>query len=270
MVMYRPITCICRPPLMTRQPRLLAILQLFEQGQPALTVEDIAAALGMPTSTTYRHVRSLVQGGLLDPVTGAAYALGPGFIRYDRILRQNDELVRIADPVMRDLLDNTKRSATVVLSRRFKDCVMCVHDVTSERRHPGTSYERGVAMPLFLGATSKVILANLPDRTLKGVYLANEKAIKSALDVSEWKDFKAQFRDIRRAGYALTDSEVAAGRVGLAAPISRAGQVVAGLSLVMVPGKAERGKVAQFIPRVMAAAEKISLALTNRAPLISR
>ncbi len=260
------------PPLavMTRQPRLLAILQLFEQGQPALTVEDMAAALGMPTSTTYRHVRSLVQGGLLDPVTGAAYALGPGFIRYDRVLRQNDELVRIADPVMRDLLASTRRSATVVLSRRFKDCVMCVHEVAGDRRHPATSYERGVAMPLFLGATSKVILANLPDRTLKGVYLANERAIKNALHVNDWQDFKTQFRDIRRAGYALTDSEVAAGRVGLAAPISRAGQVVAGLSLVIVPTKTERSKVAQFIPQVIAAAEKISRALSSRAPLISR
>jgi DNA-binding IclR family transcriptional regulator len=255
---------------MTRQPRLLAILQLFEQGQPTLTVEDMAAALGMPTSTIYRHVRSLVQGGLLDPVTGAAYALGPGFIRYDRILRQNDELVRIADPVMWDLLASTRRSATVVLSRRFKDCVMCVHDVASERQHAGTSYERGVAMPLFLGATSKVILANLPDRTLKSVYLANEKAIKNALHVNDWNGFKAQFRDIRRAGYALTDSEVAPGRVGLAAPISRAGQVVAGLSLVIVPTEDERSRVDQFIPQVISAAEKISRGLTDRTPLVSR
>jgi glutaconate CoA-transferase, subunit A len=41
------------------------------------------------------HVRGLVQAGFLDPVTGAGYALGPGFIRYDRILRQNDQLIGV-------------------------------------------------------------------------------------------------------------------------------------------------------------------------------
>ena len=52
---------------------------------------------------------------------------------------------------------------------------MCVYDVRGEKSRGQTSYERGVAMPMFLGATSKVILAQLPDRALRSVYLANEK-----------------------------------------------------------------------------------------------
>ena len=43
---------------------------------------------------------------------------------------------------------------------------MCVHQVRGDKSRGETSYERGVAMPMFLGATSKVILAQLPDRTL--------------------------------------------------------------------------------------------------------
>jgi DNA-binding IclR family transcriptional regulator len=248
---------------MSRLPRLLAILQLFESGRFVWTVEDIGAALGMPTSTTYRHVRSLVQGGLLDPVSGAGYVLGPGFIRYDRILRQNDRIIQAAAPVMRDLLARTSQHATVILCRRFKDCVMCVHEVEGTRPHPATSYERGVAMPMFAGATSRVILANLPDRTLKSVYLANEKAIRRSLKVHDWRHFKDQFREIQRAGYALTDSEIAKGRIGLAAPISRNGQVVAGISLVAIPSKTERSRVAGYVPHVIAAAAKISKALSK-------
>lgn len=255
---------------MSRLHPLIAILQLFENGRPVWTVEDIGAALDMPTSTTYRHMRSLVQAGLLDPVTGAGYALGPGFIRYDRILRQNDQLIRVAEPVMTDLLAQTSQEATVILCRRFKDCVMCVHDVEGDRPHPATSYERGVAMPMFLGATSKVILANLPDRTLKSVYLANEETIRRTLKISDWKSFKAQFRDIRRAGFALTDSEVAEGRVGLAAPISRGDQVVAGISLVALPSQTDRAKISSYIPAVIAAAAKISNVLSKEEPIVSR
>lgn len=255
---------------MSRPHRLLAILQLFEKGRPVWTVEDIGTALGMPTSTIYRHVRSLVQAGFLDPVTGAGYALGPGFIRYDRILRQNDQLIRVAEPVMKDLLARTSQHATVILCRRFKDCVMCVHEIEGAQPHPATSYERGVAMPMFLGATSKVILANLPDRTLKSVYLANEKTIRRALKVRDWNDFKKQFREIRRAGYALTDSEIAKGRVGLAAPISRGGQIIAGISLVAIPSKTNRAKVSGYIPSVVSAAVQISKLLSKETPVVSR
>ena len=255
---------------MSRPHPLIAILQLFENGRPVWTVEDIGAALKMPTSTTYRHVRGLVQAGFLDPVTGAGYALGPAFIRYDRILRQNDQLIGVAEPVMKDLLARTSQRATVILCRRFKDCVMCVHEVEGAQPHPATSYERGVAMPMFLGATSKVILANLPDRTLKSVYLANEETIRRTLKVRDWKGFKEQFRAIRRAGYALTDSEVAKGRIGLAAPISRGDQVVAGISLVALPNDTDRAKISSYVPAVIAAAAKISKSLSKEEPVVSR
>jgi DNA-binding IclR family transcriptional regulator len=250
--------------------RVLAILQLFENGQPVWTVEDLARELSASTSTTYRHVRELVQFGFLDPVSGAGYSLGPAFIRYDRILRQNDELIRIATPVMENLLAQTSQKATVILCRRFKDCVMCVFEVHGSEPHLSTSYERGVAMPMFLGATSKVILANLPDRALKAVYLGNEQTIHQLLHVDTWQQFKDEIRSIKRAGYAMTDSEVAEGRIGMAAPISRDQQVVAGISLVAVPNTTERKQVAGYVTHVVEAARKISIELSKEASIVPR
>ena len=255
---------------MSRTPRLLAVLQLFETNRPVWTVEDIGQTLGMPTSTTYRYVRSLVQAALLDPVVGAGYALGPGFIRYDRILRQSDQVIRVADPIMRDLLDQTSQSAAVILCRRFKDCDMCVHEVEGAKPHPTKSYERGIAMPMFAGATSKVILANLTNRTLKAVYLANEKIIRRTLGVSDWKGFQTQFRDIRQNGYAMTDSEIALGRIGIAAPISREGQVIGGISLVAIPSGTTSTRISGYIPRVISAAASITAALAVEKPVVPR
>jgi DNA-binding IclR family transcriptional regulator len=62
---------------------------------------------------------------------------------------------------------------------------MRVHEITGAQPRGTTSYERGVAMPMFLGATSKVILANRPDRTLKSAYLANDEAIRRTLKVPD-------------------------------------------------------------------------------------
>lgn len=249
--------------------RPLAVLQLFENSRPVWTVEEIGRAMKVSVSTAYRCVRDLVNGGFLDPVEGAGYALGPAFIRYDRLLRQNDPLIRVAGPIMVDLLDDTSQGATAILCRRFKDCVMCVHEVHGSKPHAPTSYERGVAMPSFLGATSKVLLAHLPDRNLKSMYLENENAIRSVLKVKTWQEFRDQLREISRAGFAMSQSEVAQDRVGIAAPIIRDDQVVASISLV-VAAKVGSRKVSAFVPQVLAASKAISRSLSSDRPVVSR
>jgi DNA-binding IclR family transcriptional regulator len=255
---------------MSSPNRLISVLQLFDNGRPVWTVEALAQALGTSPSTAYRSVRALVQAGFLDPVTGAGYALGPAFIRYDRVLRQNDPLIKVADPIMSDLLADTDQGATVILCRRFRDCVMCVHEVQGSKPHAPTSYERGVAMPMFIGATSKILLAHLPDRTLKSTYLDNEQIIRRVLKIQSWQQFREQLKAIRRSGFALTDSEVAKERIGLAAPIVRDDQVIASISLVIATKVLGRRKAESFSPAVCAAAARISQSLARKRPLVTR
>jgi DNA-binding IclR family transcriptional regulator len=255
---------------MSRPSHPLAVLQLFDTGSPVWTVEKIAKTLRLSVSTAYRTVRDLVQAGFLDPVAGAGYSLGPAFIRYDRILRQSDPLVGVADPIMRDLLARTSESATAILVRRFRECVMCVHEVQGQKPHAPTSYQRGVAVPLFLGATSKVILAHLPDRTLKSTYLANEAAIRKNLKLETWPEFKANLKAIRRDGYAMTRSEVAKDNIGLAAPILRDDQIVAGISLVIAAKSLHGRKIEQFLPELFAAAKRVARAFAKERPVLTR
>ena len=255
---------------MSNPNRLISILQLFDNGHAVRTVEQIAKVLRLSTSTCYRNVRELVQAGFLDPVTGKGYALGPAFIRYDRLLRQNDPLVRIAEPFMAELLDATSHNATVILCRRFRECVMCVHEVQGNKPHAPTSYERGIAMPMFFGATSKIILAYLSDRVLKGIYLENEQSIRRISKIRDWHDFRSQLKEIRTAGYALTDSEVAKGRIGIAAPIVRDDQVIASISLVIARQSLGRFKIENFVPKVRAAAAVISCTLSRETSLVTR
>ncbi|MDX2142051.1 MAG: IclR family transcriptional regulator C-terminal domain-containing protein [Rhodospirillaceae bacterium] len=250
--------------------RPIAILQLFEDGQSVWTVEQISQKLGISASTAYRHVGELVKSGFLDPVTGAGYALGPAFIRYDRVLRQSDPLIHVAEPVMRTLLKITSQNCTVVLCRRFKDCVMSVHEIRGAAARGHTSYERGVARPMFLGATSKVILAHLPTRTLRSIYLSNEKAIRPSLKTGGWKEFNRHLREIRQQGFSLTESEVAKRRLGLAAPIMRNGQVIGSLSLIADSNGLDKKTFSGFVTHVVEAAAHISRSLTRESPVVPR
>jgi len=256
---------------MTAPSRVIAILQLYLGDRRVWTAEAMGRALNVSTSTAYRYVKELCAAGFLDPVTGAGYALGPAIIQYDHLLRTADTLIQHAIPGMRKLIALSDPRVDVILCRRFKDRVLCVHQENGPEPHPPTSYARGVAMPLFLGATSKVILANLPDRGLKRLYLDNEEQIRASGSVRTWKEFKEELKKVRRTGYCLTVSEVARDRAGLAAPIFRDDQVIASISIVMQNHVFEEiRKSADIIPEVLGVAREISESLNDTAAEVAR
>lgn len=232
-----------------------------------LSVEEIAREVDVSTSSTYRDVQELCQAGFLAPVVGAGYVLGPAFVQFDRLVRQSDPLIRLAAPKMRALLDQTTQRAVAVLSRRYRDHVMCVHQELGHAPHPLTLYERGVAMPMFSGATSKVILAHQAERTLQRIYLDNEETIRRTLHCETWKAFRDQLEEIRQAGVAETRSEMAQGRVGIAAPIFASKQVIAGLSLVL---HEPDYKSEDFRSAVISIAQQITTALSQEDTWIVR
>lgn len=237
---------------MSRRNHILSVFQLFETGDAVWTVEEIAQRLGVSVRTAYRTVAELTQDGFLDPGTGAGYVLGPAFIRFDHIIRQSDPLIHIASPGMAKLLAASDRRAAVLLCRRFRDCVMCVHSLETEPARPMASYERGVAMSPFRGAPAKIMLSLLQDRVLRGIYLRNEDAIRAS-GIETWRQFREMLRTVRKAGVVVTESEIGKNRIGIAAPILRGEQVVASLSLVIEPrASAEIERLSPVVKRVAA------------------
>ncbi|NVO17570.1 MAG: HTH domain-containing protein [Rhodoplanes sp.] len=230
----------------------MSVLQLFEAGDAVWTVEEIAQRLGVSVRTAYRTVAELTQNGFLDPGSGEGYVLGPAFIRFDRIIRQSDPLIRFASPGMAELLAAYGRRAAVLLCRRFRDCVMCVHSLESEPSRPMASYERGVGMSPFRGAPAKIMLSFLQDRVLRGIYLRNEHAIRAS-GIESWQQFRDVLQDIRKDGFVVTKSEIGKSRVGIAAPILRGDQILASLSLVVEPGaRADIERLSAVVKRVAA------------------
>jgi DNA-binding IclR family transcriptional regulator len=250
--------------------RILRIVQLFDR-EHVWTVEAIAREMGVSVSSAYRDVQELSRAGFLDPVLGAGYVLGPAFIQYDRLIRSSDPLIRLSAPAMQRLLGATTQEGTAILCRRYRDCVMCVHQERGSASKALSYYERGVAMPLFIGAASKVILAHLDERTLSRSYHENREQIRTATGCADLKSFRAQLRRIRREGNAVTTSELGPRRVGFAAPILVDTTVVAGLSLGgFHTSRIDEPTRIAYAQEVMRAAKQISAAISRQKTWIAR
>jgi DNA-binding IclR family transcriptional regulator len=213
--------------------RYVSVLRLFDEEHSEWTVSQIAAALAVPASTVYRTVREMLAAEFLEPTTEAHYRLGARFIEFDRLVRVTDPLYREGTAVLRDVVVQARVPCVAILARLYDDTVMCIADYRATEDSVYTSYERGRPRPLTRGATSKVILAQLPPRRLvKLLDNTSKKAGPSAKNESKFRD---ELVGIRKRGYAITRGEVDKHVVGIAAPVSVPERALTGSISLVVP-----------------------------------
>lgn len=238
--------------------RLLAVLALFTEEQPDWSVEAAAAQLGVSPTTAYRYFRRLTRAGLISPVSGASYTLGPAIIEMDRLIQLADPMLREARGVMADLISCAEEGSTILLCRLFHDRVICVDRVIGRKPQTPVSYERGRPMPLFRGATSKIILAHLPIRTLRSIFAQHGPEIAAAGLGVDWAEFRRALTALRRAGISVTRGDVDVGRVGIAAPVfDKDNSILGSLSFVLSADEANDRLVGRLSTLTVAAAREI-------------
>ena len=210
----------------TTADRVLGILALFGGDRWRWTVEEAAEELGVPTSTAYRYFKSLAQAELLSAHMTGQYMLGPAICVLDRQMRLHDPFINAARTEMNRLAAENP-DTIILLSRLYKNTVMCVHREGKQLTAHG--YERGRPMPLHLGAASKVILAHLNAKQLRSLSRAGDG--RPSFDEPAMRD---ELRRIKAQGYAITRGEIDKGAVGISVPVYRDGQALEGsLSFVL-------------------------------------
>jgi DNA-binding IclR family transcriptional regulator len=113
-------------------------------------------------------------------------------------------------------------------------------------------------MPMFHGASSKIIFANLPSRSVRWFFGKFAREISEAGLGSDWESIKTNLRKIRKARVLVAVGEVDRDRVGIAAPVFGLNKILLGsVSLVFAQNEATRETVATSSALVFAAGEEI-------------
>ncbi len=104
--------------------KMLSLLDVFTTAAPAWSTEDLIRLSGNSRSTCYRYIKVLQEAGLLTPVAGGAWMLGPRIIELDRTMRLCDPVTIGGGPPMRHLAQDTGHSALlcVLFSGRQPFC----------------------------------------------------------------------------------------------------------------------------------------------------
>jgi len=213
--------------------RAMAVLRAFSHQHPELTLTDVTRATGLHKATAFRLLATLCDGGLVmkNPIT-SQYRLGFGILALAEIAKTSTGFVSQARPFMRRIRDEL--SETVYIAVRAGDERISLDQLEGLR-----DIRRVVAIgkptPLYVGSTSRVLLAALPDEEI-AAYLARTPLLPpfpgAEVDADMiWQAIAA----IRRDGYAETHNN----RIGEGASISAAvrgpGNEVLGALTVSIP-----------------------------------
>lgn len=203
--------------------RMLDILDLLGAGKP-LTVEEIAAALDLPTSSAYRLLRTLRDRHLVfQPAGEKAFQMGFAVLRWADAARQSLDVVGLARPSLQALATQTQETTSLTLLHGDSAATA---DVIEGQGHVRVAPDRGRILPLHSGAACKAILAHLPAEAV-----ARAAAARSGGRGKSPAALKADLAATLERGYALSVEEIYEGAAAVAVPIFLGGAVIGSLAV---------------------------------------
>jgi len=209
--------------------RLLDILLLFREGKDSWSIEEIAQTLDLPKSTCYRLVRALQERGFLEKSGTSNYQLGITFMRLSSVAMNSNRDIRLmALPSMKRIADTVRES--VSLMRLINRKIVCVESIEGQYSLR-VSMQQGRIQPLHAGASSRVILAFLPEEDWEK-YLEFPLERFTDTTITDFNALCENLQMVRRVGYAISDGEIEVGPKAIAVPLMKnPNEVIAALSI---------------------------------------
>ena len=189
------------PILSSSSDRLLQTLQLVAASPQPLSAKDMAQQLALPPSTLYRQLTHLSQWGLLQAGADGAYHAGPLGLQLAMGFQRHNTLAAQARPEMQRLARLSNETVALMVATRQQ--VICIEMMESQQALR-CAFAAGKGQPLARGASALALLAFMPAAH-------SQATLDSMLPPQEHEALRQTLAEVRRQGYATSDSAIDAG-----------------------------------------------------------
>ena len=243
--------------------RGLAVIRSFDARAPQQTLTEVAQRTGLTRAGARRILLTLEGLGYVRS-QGRQFCLTPRILDLGFAYLSSLPLWNLAEPVMQELVEALKESCSAAVLDGA-DIVYVLRVPT----HKIMSINLGIGSRLPAACTSmgRMLLAELETSAVDELLRQHPLVAHTARTITDAAALHAELARVRAQGWCLVDQELEEGLVSLAVPIrDRAGRAIAAMN---VSGQAARtpaaAMVAQFLPRLQAAAAQISQMLQAKA-----
>lgn len=245
--------------------RAVRLIQCLAEADDAVSVGQLAAQLGLPSSTVHRLLQLLKAEGFAeaDPVA-RTYRVGPELQRLAALVVGRSSTASLALPIMERVVGECGESCLLASYLPDVRKTMFVAQVTSSH---ALRFEVPLNEPLppMWGSSGRVILAELPDDALQAVLAQPEPSPVTGEPIGDPVAFAAKLRKVRGRGHDVTRDELLADSVGIAAPVFQGGRGVVGSLTITIPSvRFKQSKRAGLVRLIVGAAGELSSMLGHK------
>jgi IclR family transcriptional regulator, acetate operon repressor len=206
--------------------RAAALVSLVVSAGKPVTFAELAEVSGLARSTTSRLLAALERNRLVERDGGGSFRSGPLFALYAARHDPWGDVVRLVQPVLRQLGEQVRESVFLTVPRG-RDSTATIAQVDSSYVLGARDWV-GVNVPPHCSAAGKVLYAygclDLPSGNGQEGALSRP----TPRSIASREALEQELLGVRRRGYAVTDEELEVGLCAVAAPVrGRDGEVVA-------------------------------------------
>ena len=210
--------------------KAMELLGLLAEPQGETTTKALALRLGVPRTTCYRLLRSLVARDWVRLLPGGGHALSVGLLPLLQPLREVDDLAGAVQPVLDELALRTRLTAKVSV-RQGDDAVTVARCESPEAT--SVAVRIGASFHLALGSSGSVLLSGLSRPEVKDVLERAPEECWSHQDRAEVDDRLAR---LQAKGWCADLGTYRPSCHAISAPLHNArGEVVAAMTIIGFP-----------------------------------
>jgi len=236
------------------------VLDVVAAAPDGLGQAELTARLGLPRTTTYRILATLVARGLLrqDP-SRRVYAIGFRLLEMAQGAWSSPDLPAAAAPELRALRDATGETAYVAVLEGGEAVALGKFEGAHEVR---SAARLGQRKPLHCTSQGKAILAFLPAAESDALLRRMNFVPLTIRSLRSRAELEASLVAVRARGYAIDDEEIADGVRCVGAPIlSATGAVLGALSIAGPAWRMTSERLELLGPEVAAAGRRVGAAI---------
>lgn len=208
----------------------LVLLERIIDDDRGLSLSALAAELGMSSSSAHRLAVGFEKSGFLLRVGRGHYVAGPVLLRLAGGRRDwGSFAARVSRPILSRLSRQTGRTVHLGV---FEETMVTYLLKIGDRKGQIVSRE-GMQLEAYCSGIGKVLLSHLPAHQ-RDAYLATGPFVGlTPTTITSAAALRSELDAVRVQGYAIDDEELVPGLICIAAPIARAGDVVAAVSMIV-------------------------------------
>lgn len=245
--------------------RACRLLQILRDANRDMALHELAAELGVHSSTAYRLLASLQDAGFVtrDALT-SRYRLGLEPVTMSGVVLAQMEVLRVADPELRRLAHATNE--TVNLGIRYGKELLNIEQIASPDKFRSFGWQ-GQRVALHIGCAARSLLAHLSDDEVESYMAHLQEHWNDPSPSNLWQEI----RSIRRSGYAINRGEIDSEIFAVGAPVlGKDAEPLAAVSIVGYRSRFTGARIQELIPILLRSTETISRQLGYASAAVPR